>query len=351
MLKPTEIAFVRETLEQAKNPLFFYDGDADGLASFLLLYRFCKEGRGSMVEKSNQFEAQMLRKIEEHQPDVVFLLDIPVISQEFANNVKRPLFWIDHHQPIRLEHVHYYNPRLDDPEAYVPTTRMAYQITTREEDEWIAAIGCLADWYLPDFITQFQQQYPHLLEEKSDLTKAIYEQPIGILVKMFFFLLKGKQVDVKACIKILTRITSPDEILKQTTAQGKFLLKRFQYINEKYLALLLEAKKSVTRSRLVVFYYTENQWSFTSNLANELMALYPEKVILICRRKSGEVKCSLRGKLPIEPILQKSLVGIKGHGGGHQHACGAVVKEDDWERFLENFKQEIKNAVRAEAKV
>ena len=54
------------------------------------------------------------------------------------------------------------------------------------------------------------------------------------------------------------------------------------------------------------------------------------------------MKCSLRGKTPIAKELEKALVGISGYGGGHPNACGAVIKEEDWNRFLKNFKREIK---------
>ena len=59
--------------------------------------------------------------------------------------------------------------------------------------------------------------------------------------------------------------------------------------------------------------------------------------------KSSEMKCSIRGK-DVLTLLQKSLVGINGSGGGHPDACGAVIKEEDWERFLENLKEEMKHA-------
>ena len=54
------------------------------------------------------------------------------------------------------------------------------------------------------------------------------------------------------------------------------------------------------------------------------------------------MKCSLRGGTPISGALEKALVGIEGYGGGHAQACGAVIKEQDWERFLEQFREEIK---------
>ena len=65
-------------------------------------------------------------------------------------------------------------------------------------------------------------------------------------------------------------------------------------------------------------------------------------VVLVCREKDGEYKCSLRSrKIPIAPVLQKALVGVRGRGGGHEYACGAVINVDDFDRFVGNFKREL----------
>ena len=343
MLTPKEIEFLQEELSTAKNPLFFYDGDGDGLCSFLILYRIHREGRGSMVKASPKLDASYLRKVEENNSDKIFILDIAVVLPEFVDLVKRPVFWIDHHTPQQLRNVHYYNPRIKNPDAYIPTSRMAYQISQNPDDLWLATVGCLYDWHLPDFIDQFIEKYPYLLPEKTDLTNAVYHHPIGTLVRVFAFMLKGKHSEVVKCIKILSRIKSPDEIMKQETAAGKFIYKRYEKINVQYQVLLQSAKKSAGRSKLILYEYTENNWSFTTDLANELMSLYPQKVIIIARKKSGEMKCSLRSQNPILPILEKALIGIQGTGGGHSNACGAVIKEEDWVRFLKNFKEGLKN--------
>lgn len=343
MLTPTQVALLQQELKTAKNPLFIHDDDADGLASFLLLYRVYREGKGIIHKAAPRIDARMLRKVEELNPDKIFILDVPIVEQEFIDGAKRPIFWIDHHQPLERKNIHYFNPRLKDPHAYVPTTRMAYQVSANPNDLWIAVAGCLADWYLPDFLDQFETKFPHLVKNSKDLEDAVYHQPIGKMVKVFFFLLKGPTSEVRKSIKILTKIQSPDEILLQTTAAGKFLYTRFEQINQKYEVLLSEAKKQVNKSKILLFYYTDTQWSFTSNLANELTSLYPHKVILIARHKSGEMKCSLRAQFPIREKLEKALVGINGTGGGHDNACGTVIKEEDWERFLENLQEELKH--------
>ncbi len=342
MLTPQQAAFLKEELMSASNPLFIHDDDPDGLCSYLLLYRQRKEGKGAILNSAPKLDERFLRKVEEVSPDKIFVLDIPIVEQEFIDKANRPIFWLDHHQPLERTKIHYFNPRIQNPDAYYPTTAMAYQVTQNPEDMWIAMVGCLADWYLPNFVDQFKEKYPELLLETGDLTKLVYHQPIGQLVKLFFFILKGPTAEVRKSIKILTRIQSPYEITKQQTAQGKFLWKRFQQINKHYEVLIKEAKKQVNKSSILLFFYLDNQWSFTPNLANELTSLYPTKVVIIGRKKSGSVKCSIRAQFPILGALEKALVGIEGYGGGHNNACGAVIKEEDWERFFENFKREIK---------
>jgi hypothetical protein len=342
MLTEKEATFLRKELTESKNPLFFYDDDPDGVCSYILMYRVNTESRGYIVKTAPNIDMKFIRRVTENSPDKLFILDIANVEQEFVDNVKLPIFCIDHHQPLELTKVHYYNPRIKNPDAYIPTTRMAYQVNNDPNDMWLAVVGCFGDWYMPDFIEEFIEKYPQLLPKNEGLFDAVYKQPIGKLVRIVSFLLKGSTSDVNQSIKVLSRIKGPEEILDQTTSQGKYLYKRFESINNYYLELIKEARSKATRSKLLLFNYNENRWSFTSDLANELTNLYPDKVILISRNKGGEMKCSLRSQKPVSHHLKNALQGIDGRGGGHPNACGTVVKEYDWERFLKNLKREIK---------
>ena len=52
---------------------------------------------------------------------------------------------------------------------------------------------------------------------------------------------------------------------------------------------------------------------------------------------------SLRSStLDLPPILEHALRGVEGYGGGHEHACGACVKVEDWDLFLEQFKEQLR---------
>ena len=88
--------------------------------------------------------------------------------------------------------------------------------------------------------------------------------------------------------------------------------------------------------------YEENTISLTKDLSNELLYMFPEKVIILGRRKSGEIKCSLRSsKFILNNAMEKALIGITGYGGGHEHACGGCISEEDFERFIDNLKKEL----------
>ena len=101
--------------------------------------------------------------------------------------------------------------------------------------------------------------------------------------------------------------------------------------------------KNVKDEKIITYTYTAKKMSFTGDLSNELLYRFPNKVILIGREKSGEVKCSLRSnsKIKLSKILEKSLISINGYGGGHEYACGACIKTEDFDRFVNNLKRLI----------
>ena len=39
--------------------------------------------------------------------------------------------------------------------------------------------------------------------------------------------------------------------------------------------------------------------------------------------------------------MEKALQGVQGYGGGHLHACGANIKVEDFDRFVDNIKKLI----------
>ncbi|MBI4141280.1 DHH family phosphoesterase, partial [Candidatus Woesearchaeota archaeon] len=90
-----------------------------------------------------------------------------------------------------------------------------------------------------------------------------------------------------------------------------------------------------------VFTYSDDELSLTKDVANELLYRFPDKIIILGRERSGEVRCSLRSaKHNVQKMLENALVGVQGYGGGHEHACGASIKKEDFEQFVNNIRKE-----------
>ena len=340
MLTNKQLQQIKEELDNSQNPLFFFDGDPDGLCAFLLLYRYKMEGHGFVVKTHPKLDARSAPKIEQYDADKVFVLDVAKLEQDFIDASKVPVIWVDHHGPYERNNVKYFNPRIIQKDANIPTTYLCYKVV--EQDLWIAMVGCIADYYLPDFLNEFKKKYPDLLNDKKTVGDLYFKSKVGTLIKIFSFSLKGKTSDVMKNIKILTRIESPYEILNQETAKGKFIFQRYEKINKLYIDLLDSAVKTVGKEKLLVFTYSEDKMSFTGDLANELLYRFPDRIIMVGRKKDDDVRISLRSKnILLRPILEKSLVGLEGYGGGHEYACGANVKESHFKEFIERIKNNM----------
>ncbi|MBI5064847.1 DHH family phosphoesterase [Candidatus Woesearchaeota archaeon] len=332
---------IKKALDDSVRPFFFFHDDPDGLSSFLLFYRYKKEGRGFVLKAVPNIKESHLKNAAAFDSDVIFILDLAVVDQEFLDKAKLPVYWIDHHVPLERTKVRYYNPRITFKQN-IPTPVMCYQIV--KQDLWIATVGSVGDWFMPAFAEDFKKEYPDLLPENvTTVEDALCNTKLGILVKVFSFLLKGKTDKVYQNIKTLTRIKSPYEILDQTTSQGKFLWKYYEQINKQYEELLKSALEKKTNGKLVVYTYSNDKLSLTKDLANELIAKFQDKIIVLGREKEDEVRCSLRaGKgVRLDLALEKVLHEVEGYGGGHEQACGAAIKQKDFKKFLELLEKEL----------
>ncbi|HIH42386.1 TPA: DHH family phosphoesterase [Candidatus Woesearchaeota archaeon] len=352
VLNEKQYAHIREELDNCTKPLIFFHDDPDGLTSFLLLYRYKKEGKGIPVKTTPKVDVKFLPKVEEYQPDKIFGVDLAMIDQDFIDGAKIegkqiPIVWIDHHQPLERDNILYFNSRSPPNPVNECGAYLCFQTVkeARPEDLWICAIGCIGDWFFPPLMEDFRKQYPDLLP--AHITKpedALFNSPLGELVKIISFILKGKISEVMKCVKIMTRLESPYEIIHQTTSRGKYLFKRAEELDKDYRKLLAEALNFVDKqdSKLIVFKYKHQNYSFTKELANEVLYRFPDKHLIIGREKNGEVKCSLRGSdLNLPPLVEKALQGVDGFGGGHEHACGVNLNVSDFDKFVENFKQAV----------
>lgn len=343
MISQKQIEQVRTFLEKTQNPLFFFDNDVDGLASFLLLRRFCDKGKGIAIKSFPDLNASYSRKIEEFKPDYIFVLDKPLIEKGFreaAQQFNIPIIWIDHH-PIpdyaNENNIYYFNP-LTEGKINEPVSYICYKITGRKEDEWIAMIGCLSDWFIPDFSENFIKEYPELFSNIKSPAKALYETELGKIIKILSFALKDRTSNVVKMLKNLLTIKNPRELLDASSPKMVSIYKRFNQINRRYEKILNKAKELAKNHKRLIFFQYGGDLSLSSEISNELIYLFPDRVVVVAYIKGTRANVSVRGVfMNVRELVAKALEGIESTSGGHEHACGATLQVEDLPKFRDNL--------------
>ncbi len=341
MLTKKQIEEIREHLDRAQNPVFFFDNDCDGLCSFLIFQRYLERGKGVPIKSFPELDKSYLRKVEEFNSDYIFILDKPLVSRDFFEAVEKlniPVVWIDHHlvdMSFIPSFVSYYNPLMNIEQENVPTTELVYKITGRKEDMWIAVAGCLSDKFVPDYYNIFRKEYPELTLDSNDAHEIYYKSPIGKIARMLNDGLKDKTTNVMAMIRFLINAKTPYDVLEETT-KNKTLHKRSSEIESKYQKILKKALELECESNIIFFQYG-GDLSISGSLANELSFLFPDKLIIVCYIKGSRANISMRGKKSRE-IFSKAIEDIENAtGGGHEEAVGGQIDVNN----LENFKKNI----------
>lgn len=340
MISNEQILEFRKLLESSERPLFFFDDDPDGLCSYLLLKRFAGKGRGVVVKSTPTLSTQFLRKVHEIRPDRIFVLDKPGIEQDFVDEAGVQVVWLDHHPPSKVNGVHYFNPLLDKSNDNRPTSYWAYRIS--EGSLWMAMAGCVSDWFVPEFSSEFSQKYPGLLPRVGEPGFMLFDTGIGKLARIISSLLKGTTTEVYQCISTLEKIREPEEILEEKTPAGKFIMKAYKKVNKVYDKLLQKALKENSDGNFIAFTYPMTKISLSGELANELLYRLPGNFIIIGRVKKDSVAFSIRSAVyVIPPLLKEALEGLEGYGGGHEHACGGSVSLRDFPEMVGRLRKLI----------
>lgn len=347
MLTEKQILEVRKLLDSAQNPLFFFDNDSDGLSSFLLMRRYLGRGKGVVIKSFPDLNEGYTRKITEFKPDYVIVLDKPLISEKFLLFLEEnsiPLIWIDHHPPqeIKSNLIYYFNPLNSEKPTNEPTAYWCYKITNQKDDLWLGMIGCVGDWFIPDFISDFREKYPDLIEGIEKKHKAgdiLYKTKIGKIANVLSFALKDRTSNVISMLKTLLKIKSAYELFEED--KMKNIYSRYNQINSKYSKLLEKAKELSKHSRKIFLFRYAGDLSISGELSNELFYLFPEKVIAVSYMKGNEAKISFRYSKNIRDKVVKIAEDLSGRGGGHEQAFAITVPASKLDELKEKLEKII----------
>jgi single-stranded DNA-specific DHH superfamily exonuclease len=340
MLTKKQNEEIREHLEKAQNPLFYFDNDQDGLCSYLLLARFLGRGNGIPV-KTSPLGMEYFRRVDEFEPDYVFILDQPTVSDEFFNALRErniPVVWIDHHE-IDLESipswVEYYNPLYTEDKTNEPVTEICYELVGKK-DIWLSVAGCIADKYLPKEYNLFLEKYSDLGIEASEPFDIFYGSEIGKISRMIGAGLKDRTSLVMKMIRFLKKVKTPYEILEENIENNE-MHKRFNKLDEKLKKYLERAKEELIDEKILFFKYS-GETSMSADLANRLSYEHKDKIVVVAYEKGARVNVSIRGKSVKQKVLEALKEFRLSRGGGHNDAVGCQLDLSELEEFVEKLR-------------
>ena len=350
MLSEKQIKEIREHLENAKNPVFFFDNDPDGLCSFLLLQRFIGKGKGVAIKSFPGMNKGYFRRVEEFKSDYIFILDKPIVEEEFfelAEKSNIPVVYIDHHnvEKPKSSNCSYYNTfyesGLNEPVAY-----LCYNITNRKSDIWIAAIGCITDGFMPDFIEDIKKTDPELINHKCKTAyDVLYQTELGKAAMIVSFALKDSTSKVVAMMKFLMKANSARDLLDENP-KTKEIIQRFNELNEKYQRILKKADEFAKGD--ILFFTYSGDLSISQYTANQLSYMHPQKAIIVVYSKGNVSNASLRWSGDIRTATINAIKDIEGaSGGGHEHSTGARIPTDKLDIFKKRISEEIERIKKA----
>jgi single-stranded DNA-specific DHH superfamily exonuclease len=343
MLSEEHIEEIRRIIEKSQNPLFFFDNDLDGLMSFILFLRHLKRGKGVAAKSYPDLSIAYARKIDEFKPDLIVILDKPIVSEEFFNYAKQrniPVIWIDHHPLMqKVEGISYFNPLHGNPATNEPVSYWIWRILKKNINElWIAAIGAISDWTIPDFYHDFSSRYKDLVDDKKNPSEILYNTRFGLLIKILDFGLKDRTTNVLKLIKALQNAKTPYEVFDDK--KFEVTRKRYEQINHKYEKFIEKAKEQAS-GKLLFFQYG-GDLSLSGEISNELQHLFPDKIIVVAYIKGDKANISLRSQAKdIRGISAKAMKGIDGTTGGHEHASGASMRVEDLPLYKQRIEEQL----------
>jgi single-stranded DNA-specific DHH superfamily exonuclease len=346
MLDANSLNELREVLEGSANPIFYYDNDADGLCSFLLLRRWLGRGYGIAIRGHPGLGKDFAKKAKELGADKVFVLDKPVIGEEFFEEIREyglEIVIIDHHKDsldyANREGVVLYNDYSEEDGAGRPVSSICYELVGNKGESWIAMMGCIADHYLPEFVDDFKEKFGEYwnsgIEKPFD---AYYGSEIGKLAMALNFGLKDSTSNIVKLQKYLSKIKGPDQILAEVSGNDDFR-KKYNFLKGKFDGLISDESNIKEIGKILFFDYSGDV-SMSSDIANYLSYKYKDKILVVAYTSQGFVNISIRGS-KVRDALEKVLEKVDGNGGGHEDAVGARIGSKDLEEFKVIFEASV----------
>lgn len=296
--------------------------DTDGICALAILLNFL-ERHG--IEEEHEFVEACIDKLELAENMIFLDISLDNISKFITTHT----LVIDHHPySKKIENIVFYNPREIEPQAYIPTSYLIYEVISEieniEEMRWIAAVGVLGD--RGDLNSEFCRDFVNYFKNKDKLE----------LVSKYIFSadLVDHDYGIEKALQIIRKSKTPEEVLN-----NGYLKSCYEEIQRE----ILNSKKKVEREDNVIFVEVNSRYNLKSIIAHNLLEKYKNIIVIAYSLRDNYYHISGRTNMNINigKIFSEVAKICGGTGGGHEKAAGARIKKDK----LELFKEELLNKI------
>jgi len=331
MISKKNLSLLKREIEGSINPLFLFDNDPDGFCSTVILLKSFDKGNSLPIKSFPNIDDSLIEKIDKFSPDKIFILDKPFNDGKFLDLMKEKgieVFVVDHHNVEIDKKIKSKMRFFSSFPSSEPTSYICQKICNNKNTEWISLIGCIHDMFMPDFVEEFQIDYPEMIDSSIEISKIKYSSELGKITLILSLALKASNQTIQNIVQLFLKVSGPKEILVEDENNW--------YLHKRYSQLKTIIKKNIEKANVYdkfVFLEYSGGYSLSSDIANFLFFKYPEKFIVVCYKKYDSMNISFRGKSARE-FTERIVEKIEGStGGGHEIACGLRITRDSFKEF------------------
>ncbi len=335
--------------------LVVHHWDMDGSASAAIISRILDQVRGRPADtviiprgRRHTVGGRAERIIQTKGVDHVVVLDMNVPDDRLAElaGYGVDVLLIDHHSfDAPPEHAVFVNPRVHDPDAYVPAAKLCNDVASRFDLDlaWIAGLGIIQDFAVEgheDIFVRLREEFPHYFPDSLDqeaLAKGCrYGEYAAVLnIKPYR--------DTDRCARLAHDALVNAESLRHLEMQPGYgtLQEYYQEMHREIQRVMEdfpETRDVYEDVNLVVFRF-DSDYHINSSIATQISMDDPDTIFLIANTHGDEASVSGRcqsGRVDLGAVLREALPDdVDGEAGGHPQAAGASVPVDRLEEFVE----------------
>lgn len=314
-----------EFIKNKDDFLVIHDIDTDGICSASLILIALSENGKKFKNIASRLENNIkkIEKLSKKYRNAIFL-DIGDVKEDVLEMFENCMI-IDHH-PIKKysEDVIYINPRLKNPNAYIPCSYIVKSIVEKKY-EWIGLAGTIGDM-------GFNLLKPFKINEKNWKKTKIGK--IALIIDSVKVI--GGEKECEKLVNFIAQNRSIDLVIKKYG--------HFHALYKKELdKLIKDFRKNKEILGNFVLYQVFSKYRFSSTLATIISKSIKNKTVIISQKHEKKIKVSLRSNIiDLNNFLNKALKGIEAKYGGHPKAAGITFySEADYKKFIERIKSSI----------